>query len=100
MNERTVARWVFAVISFFCFHSVRAQDDRVQYPVLLRNAYFGLNLGYINYPFSNAQLAPGYSAQSVTVPHMAVRLTLFGYRFSQNLSAQITYMRPVKWVEY
>ncbi|MFL5740531.1 MAG: acyloxyacyl hydrolase [Flavisolibacter sp.] len=100
MNHRIVVRWVFAAIYFFCFLSGSAQDDRVQYPVLLRNAYFGLNLGYINYPFSNAQLMPGYSAQSVTVPHMAVRLTLFGYRFNENLSAQITYMRPVKWVEY
>jgi hypothetical protein len=100
MNRLTVVRWIFAGSSFLFFLSAGAQDERVQYPGLLRKAYFGLNLGAINYPFSNAQLSSGYSAQSVSVPHMAVRITLFGYRFNENLSAQITYMRPVKWVEY
>lgn len=77
-----------------------AQDDRAQYPGLLSKAYFGVNMGYINYPFSNKHLAAGYSAQSVKVPHLALRITLFGYRFNENLSARITYMRPFNWVEY
>lgn len=77
-----------------------AQDLRAQYPGLLRKAYFGLNLGYINYPFGNEHLAPGYTASSVQVPHLAIRLTLLGYRFNDYLSGQITYMRPFNWVEY
>lgn len=77
-----------------------AQDRRAQYPGLLRKAYFGLNIGSINYPFSNQHLATGYAASSVHVPHTAVRLTLLGYHFTPNLSARITYMRPVNWVEY
>ena len=89
---------VFLVVAIH--FSVAAQDIRAQYPGLLRKAYFGVNLGYINYPFTNAHLAPGYTAGSVQVPHMAVRLTLLGYRFNDYLSGQITYMRPVKWVEY
>src|ERR1700694_1027559 len=89
---------VFLVVAIH--FSVAAQDIRAQYPGLLRKAYFGVNLGYINYPFTNAHLAPGYTAGSVQVPHMAVRLTLLGYRFNDYLSGQITYMRPVKWVGY
>src|SRR3954469_22576954 len=77
-----------------------AQDKRAQYPGLLRKAYFGLNVGSIDYPFTNAHLAAGYSASSVKIPHAAVRLTLLGYRFTDHFSARITYMRPVNWVEY
>ena len=30
-----------------------AIDTRTQYPVLLRNSYFSINLGYIDYAFTN-----------------------------------------------
>jgi hypothetical protein len=45
-------------------------------------------------------LQPGNTVGSVKVPHTAVRLVLVGHEFNKNISAQITYMRPVKWVEY
>jgi hypothetical protein len=77
-----------------------AQDNRAQYPGLLSNAYFGVDLGYINYPFTNEHLAPGYTAVSVQVPNLAVRITLFGYQFNKYFSSRITYMRPVNWVVY
>lgn len=77
-----------------------AQDKRLQYPPLLLNSYFGVNIGYINYRFSPFQLEPGYSVESIRVPHTAVRVILFGHRFNKYLSAQISYMRPVDWVEY
>jgi len=96
----------FVLVCLFCLGlaafgtRVSAQDARVQYPGLLRKAYFGVNLGYINYPFGNEHLAPGYTAASVQVPHLAIRITLLGYRFNDYLSGQITYMRPFNWVEY
>jgi len=77
-----------------------AQDNRTQYPKLLSNAYFSMNLGYIHYPFTNAHMEDGYTAEKIQVPHLAVRLILLGYRFNPYLSAQLSYMRPVKWVEY
>ena len=91
-----------AALSGLLFFSVLtlAQDQRAQYPKVLSNAYFGLDIGYINYPFGNQHLNPGYSAESVHIPQPAVRLTLFGYRFNEYLSARITYMRPTNWVEY
>ncbi len=75
-------------------------EKRIQYSTGLKNAYFGVSLGYINYPFSFAQLEPGFTAESVSVPHIAPRLVLYGYEFNKYLAAQITYMRPVDWVGY
>ena len=46
------------------------------------------------------QLEPGFTADGVTVPHVAVRLVLYGLPINKYLSAKITYMRPVNWVQY
>lgn len=78
----------------------KAQDNRIQYPGALKNSYFGVNIGYINYPFSAAQLLPGNTVGRVKVPHTAVRIILFGHQFNKHLSAQVSYMRPVNWVEF
>ncbi len=75
-------------------------EKRIQYPRGLKNSYFGINMGYINYHFSKAQVEPGFTVQSITIPHIAPRLVLYGHQFNKYLSAQITYMRPVDWVYY
>jgi hypothetical protein len=75
-------------------------EKRIQYSRGLKNSYFGINMGYIQYPFSTAQLEPGFTVQSVRIPHIAPRLVLYGHAFNKYLSAQITYMRPVDWVYY
>lgn len=74
--------------------------DRIQYPASLENSFFGIQIGYINYPFTSASLEPGFTAEKISVPHPAVRMTLYGRRLTKHLSAQITYMRPVGWVKY
>ncbi|HEX2606657.1 MAG TPA: acyloxyacyl hydrolase [Flavisolibacter sp.] len=79
---------------------MKAQDNRTQYPGGLTNSYFTVNVGYINYPFTNANLEPGYTAQSITIPHVAVRIVLFGHQFNKYLSAEVSYMRPVKYAAY
>lgn len=79
---------------------VSAQDKRVQYPFLLSGSYFGVSIGYINYPFSPLHMEPGYHAESVQIPHTGVRIILFGHQINKYLSAQISYMRPVDWVLY
>jgi hypothetical protein len=75
-------------------------DTRTQFPALLANSYFSVNIGFIDYPFSQRQLQPGYEAGSVTVPHVAARVALFGHQFTQHVSVQGTYMRPVRYVAY
>jgi hypothetical protein len=82
------------------FVSAQPGEKRIQYPGALKNSYFGVNIGYINYPFSSAQMEPGFSVQSVNIPHIAPRLILYGHQFNKYLSAQISYMRPVDWVIY
>src|SRR3954470_21542766 len=76
------------------------EDTRTQYPVLLRNSYFSLNLGYIDYGFSARQLEPGFSAESIDIPRVAVRAVLIGHQFTPYFSVQAHYARPVQYVSY
>jgi len=96
MRNFLVVIFFVAFVPVVCF----SQDNRAQYPFGLRNAHFGVNIGYINYPFSFEQLETGATVESVVVPHPAVRLVLYGASINKYLSARVTYMRPVKWVEY
>jgi Lipid A 3-O-deacylase (PagL) len=101
--KKNTVQLVFIFLVFFCCrNSAMAQpgEKRIQYPAALKNSYFGVNIGYINYPFSSAQAEPGFTVEKVQVPNMAVRLVLYGHLFNKYLSAQITYMRPVDWVKY
>jgi hypothetical protein len=88
------------IASLLILQTVQAQDNRAQYPPGLKNAYFGVSVGSINYNFTTEQLQPGYTVESIKVPHAAVRIVLYGAPITKWLSARITYMRPVKWVEY
>ncbi|MBL7742245.1 MAG: acyloxyacyl hydrolase [Chitinophagaceae bacterium] len=93
---------IILIISFLTTYNllVLSQDSRAQYPSVLKKAYFGVSAGYINYRFSSKQLEQGYTAESVSVPHFALRVILFGYRFNDHLSAQVSYMRPAAWIKY
>jgi len=101
-------RYFFIISTGFLVHSnvafaqpsSPAADGRLQYSRVLSNSFFGVTIGYINYPFSQQQLEEGWQAGSVHVPHAALRITLFGHEFNKYLSAQISYMRPVDWVAY
>ena len=77
-----------------------ADDTRTQYPALLQNSYIAINVGAVDQPFSQAQLAPGFHAASIDVPRIDVRVMLVGHEFNRFLSAQASYMRPVNYVTY
>jgi hypothetical protein len=98
----TYRRFNLFLTIFFFSTALFSQDERAQLPAGLRNAYFGVNIGSIDYNFSQSQVrsASGYTYKSVDVTHPAVRLVLYGYEFNKYLSAQLTYMRPVYWVFY
>ena len=76
------------------------EDTRTQYPALLANSYFSVNVGYVDYLFSAEQLEPGVRAGSVEIPHAAVRAVVLGHQFTRYVSAQGSYMRPVSYVTY
>jgi hypothetical protein len=77
-----------------------ADDTRTQYPAFMSNSYFTFTVGSIGYLFTGAQLEPGFQAASIDKPRLAVRADFFGHRFTKNLSAQVTYMRPARFVSY
>ncbi len=80
---------------------IEAQHERTQYPFFLsNNTYFEGSVSYINYRFSNLQMEKGFTAESIYIPQPGVRLMLYGYRFNKKLSGQISYLRPVFWVQY
>src|SRR6185437_16520777 len=93
-NSLRFAAWVFLA------GLLPAQDQPAQYPRFLSNTYVGVQLGYIDYPFSSSQVQPGFQVQSIRVSHLAARVFLIGHEFNQYFSAQISDMRPVEWVEY
>src|SRR5665647_913772 len=98
---RTFFFKIYISLFFFLVSlSVLAQDERAQIPSILQKAYFEVNIGSIDYDFTQFQPEVGFSFQALKVPHPAVRLVLFGYEFNKYLSAQLTYMRPVTWVKY
>jgi len=88
-----------AQLSLLCCIPVSAKDNLTQYPFMLKDSYFGINPGYIYYPFTNDVLNPGYTAAKIVRPGYGLRL-VYGHKFNKYLSAQISYMRPVLWVEY
>jgi len=77
-----------------------AGDTRTQYPVLLRNSYFSINVGYVDYAFTEQQLEPGFAAESIDIPRVTVRAVLIGHQFTKYLSVQAHYARPVQYVSY
>src|SRR4051794_30678409 len=77
-----------------------SDDHRTQYPPFMINSYFTVNFGSIRYIFSGDQLAPGFQAESIDIPHLAARIDLFGHHFTKNLSMQVTYIRPARYVVY
>lgn len=75
-------------------------DPRTQYPKYLANSYFGINVGFLHYPFSSEQLQPGNKVEFVRVGHVAGQVVLFGHHFNEYISAQAGYTRPVRYVTY
>ena len=75
-------------------------DTRTQYPLLLRNSYFSINLGYLDYAFTAQQLEPGFTAEAIDIPRLAVRAVLIGHQFTSYFAVQAHYARPVQYVSY
>jgi hypothetical protein len=90
----------FFLAAFTKAATAQDSDRRAQYPGLLANSYFSVNLGFLQIPFSAAQLEPGHTVESISVPPIALRAVLFGHQFNKYLSAQVSYMRPVTYAAF
>lgn len=77
-----------------------SRDARTQYPAFMANSFFTFSVGSIGYLFTQRQLEPGFTADPIDRPRLAVRVDLFGHRFSRYLTAHATYLRPARFVVY
>src|SRR5438552_3673594 len=91
---------VFCAVTSASAQQTGSDDTRTQYPAFMTNSFFTLNVGSIRYVFSSDQLGPQFKAESIEVPHLGVRVDLFGHRLREHLSAQVTYMRPAQFVSF
>jgi hypothetical protein len=77
-----------------------SEDTRTQYPAFMSNSYFTIDVGRIGNLLSGDQLEPGFQAESIDVPRLAVRVDLFGYHLLKHVAMQVTYIRPARFVAY
>jgi hypothetical protein len=76
------------------------ENPRGRISRIVSNSYVGVQAGYIGYAFSNAQLQPGFQAQSVQVPHLVTRFVLLGHEFGKYVSGQVSEIVPGHPVTY
>jgi hypothetical protein len=102
MTLRTALAAVLLVCIATCASAQTApeEDGRTQYPAFMTNSYFTFTVGSIGYLFGERQLEPGFEAEAIDKPRLAVRADFFGHHFTKHLSAQITYMRPARFIAY
>ena len=100
-GTRRALALVFAGMTLAARATAQSNDDnRTQYPTWLQNAFFSINVGGVEQPFSQAQLQPGFQAAAINVPRLAVRVMILGREVTPTLSIQGSYMRPVSYVGY
>lgn len=73
--------------------------EKTKFTEFLANSYYSINFGGIFYPFSNANLAPGYQSATISRNWFSGRM-LLGHKFAKNWSAQFGTMRPAAWFKY
>jgi hypothetical protein len=73
--------------------------NRNALPTWMQKIYLEALPSYLHYPFSIAQLNPGFSANDISIPHLSLRIGL-AYQFSPFISAKLSYLLPAGWVNY
>ena len=96
----SIRRLVVIGVILFAHVVVFAQSHGNQYPAMLKNSYFTVSSGWVQYAFSQESLNKGFAAEAITIAHPAVQVGLFGHYFSPYLAGEISYLRPVLWTRY
>ena len=91
---------VLAACSWRPAFAQQTENGRDTYPAWLANSYFSVNAGWLGQSFTSRQLEPGFQVTSIDESHVAARVVLVGHEFTPRLAAQLTYMRPVRFVRY
>src|SRR5215472_16573104 len=94
--SRQMSRNVFAFIVLLTCSVLAGRPE----PAFAQGWYFGVNVGSLTQSFTSRQLEPGFQAAAIDESHIAARVVLVGREFTPHLAAQLTYMRPVRFVSY
>ncbi len=90
------------ILSLLCFSNLFAAattDDRTQLPGIFQNSYVGVDLAYLDFAYSNADLNAGYSAGQIK-NNLIGASVYAGHYFNPYLALQLSYMRPGPWVKF
>lgn len=87
------------ILLLACHSSSNAADSRKEIPDIFQNSYFGLDLGYTNFNFTNSDLALEYQAESIQNECFGGRIYL-GHYFNPYLALQMSFMFPFTRLEF
>ena len=82
--------------------NIQAQEEKrlkTKFTDFLADSYYSINFGGIFYPFSNANLPPGYSTETFSRNWFSGRM-LIGHKFTDTWAIQFGTMRPAAWFKY
>ncbi len=65
----------------------------------LSKTYYNFNFGLLFYPYSDANLKPGFTSESISKNRFSGRI-LLGYKFREDFAIQYGVMRPASWLTY
>jgi hypothetical protein len=99
MMKKHVIHYLVIGILLTVFSCALATDNYTTNPKWNKHWWLDVTAGYSDFAFTNADLAPGFHARSVTTNSTGFRGEL-GYNFNDYLAIELSLMRGVNWVQY
>lgn len=92
---------IIIVVLFLLTILINAQEKKIttQFSPFLSKTYYNFNFGAVFYPYSNANLKPGYASEILKKNVFSGRF-LLGYKLKENLGLQFGVMRPASWFKF
>jgi len=90
--------WIALLLSTV---SIFGQQEKMltQFTPFLSKTYYNINFGAISYPYSDANLKPGFISEGVQKNRFSGRL-LLGYKLKEDLAVQFGVLRPGDWFKF
>ena len=90
---------LLSILFLTCLSSANAADSRKKIPDIFQNSYFGLDLGYADFNFTNSDLPPEYQAESIQNERFGGSLYI-GHYFNPYLALQMSFMFPFAKLDF
>lgn len=98
MNFKTW-QWPTLIFGLLIAGRVFADNQAMVFPAVFNNTWIEASIGFDNYGFTNSNLAPGFTAESIDNTNLAARL-LLGHNFNPYLGATLSLMRGFLWTDF